>query len=54
MKLVWNEEGVWAFKDQVEVYDEEEEEHINDDGEFVNVFVTPPTTSSSEDVGASF
>jgi hypothetical protein len=54
MKLVWNDEGVWALKDQVEAHDEEEEEHFSSDGEFVNVFATPPTTFSFEDVGTSF
>jgi hypothetical protein len=54
MKLVWNDEGVWALKDQVEAHDEEEEEHFSSDGEFVNVFATLPTTFSFEDVGTSF
>ena len=54
MKFVLIEEGGRVTRDQVEAHaeeehDEEEELHVSGDNEFVDMFETPPTTSSSKD-----
>ena len=56
MKFVLNEECAWVAREKMRVhiekeYEEEQEQPAGGDDEFVDMFATPPTVSSLEDVG---
>lgn len=58
MKIILNEEGVQVTTNKVgarveEEHDEEEKPHVCGDDEFVDMFETPPTTSSSKNASTS-
>jgi len=56
MKFVLNKECAWVAREKMRVhiekeYEEEQEQPAGGDDEFVDMFATPPTVFSSEDVG---